>query len=71
MGAPTQVDDPADGMQGVWQFKQGFGAEFQPHIGADYVVNPVLYTFYVEAMPRALELMRRLRGVLQPAEIAG
>ena len=71
-GAPTQVDDPADGMQGVWQFKQGFGAEFQPHIGAwDYVVNPVLYTFYVEAMPRALELMRRLRGVLQPAEIAG
>ncbi len=71
-GAPTAVGDPADAMLGVWQFKQGFGAEFQPHIGAwDYVVNPVLYTFYAEAMPRALGLMRRLRGIPQPAEVSG
>ncbi len=71
-GAPTEVDDPVDSMQGVWQFKQGFGAEFQPHIGAwDYVVNPPLYTLYAEAMPRALGLMRRLRGIPQPAKAAG
>jgi lipid II:glycine glycyltransferase (peptidoglycan interpeptide bridge formation enzyme) len=47
-------------MQGVWQFKQGFGAEFQPHIGAwDYVVSPAGYRLYVEVMPRVLEWMRR------------
>ena len=43
-GAPTHPDDPEDRMQGVWQFKQGFGAELQPHIGAwDYPVSPTLY----------------------------
>ncbi len=59
-GAPTQLDDPADGMQGVWQFKQGFGADFQPHIGAwDFVVSPLGYRLYSEAMPRVLGWMRR------------
>ncbi|MBK8050423.1 MAG: peptidoglycan bridge formation glycyltransferase FemA/FemB family protein [Anaerolineales bacterium] len=39
-GAPTNPDDADDSMQGVWQFKQGFGAEFQSHIGAwDFVVS--------------------------------
>jgi lipid II:glycine glycyltransferase (peptidoglycan interpeptide bridge formation enzyme) len=59
-GAPTQLDDPDDGMQGVWQFKQGFGAVFQPHIGAwDYVVSPTGYRLYAEVMPRVLGWMRR------------
>lgn len=59
-GAPTDVSDPLDPMQGVWQFKQGFGAEFQPHVGAwDYVVNPALYALYAGAMPKALDLMKR------------
>ncbi len=61
-GAPTAPDRPDDPMQGVWQFKQGFGASLQPHIGAwDFVVNPTLYTLYAEAMPRALDLLRRAR----------
>jgi peptidoglycan pentaglycine glycine transferase (the first glycine) len=59
-GAPTDLDDPDDGLQGVWQFKQGFGAEFQPHVGAwDYAVSPVLYQAYTQAMPAMLEMMRR------------
>ena len=63
-GAPTDLDDPEDGMQGVWQFKQGFGATFAPHIGAwDYAAWPWLYRLYTEAMPRALALVRRLRGI--------
>ncbi len=59
-GAPTELEDPADGLQGVWQFKQGFGAEFQPHIGAwDYPVSPLLYRLYTEAMPQLLKWLRR------------
>lgn len=61
-GAPTAIDDAEDSMQGVWQFKQGFGAEFQPHIGAwDFPVSLPLYRLYQEALPRALALLRRLR----------
>ncbi|MFN8486463.1 MAG: peptidoglycan bridge formation glycyltransferase FemA/FemB family protein [Caldilineaceae bacterium] len=61
-GAPTEIDDPDDGMQGVWQFKQGFGAEFQPHVGAwDFVVSPLLYRLYTEAMPKVLAYLRRKR----------
>ena len=61
-GAPTAIDDPADGMQGVWQFKQGFGAEFQPHVGAwDFAVSPLLYGLYTEAVPKVLAYLRRRR----------
>ena len=61
-GAPTHLDDPGDSMQGVWQFKQGFGAEFQPHIGAwDYVISPVAYQGLTESLPHVLAGMRRLR----------
>lgn len=61
-GAPTVLDDEDDGMQGVWQFKQGFGAEFQPHIGAwDYVISPVAYRALTESLPYILAGMRRLR----------
>ena len=49
-------------MQGVWRFKQGFGAQFQPHVGAwDSVVSPVGYQLYTEAMPALLTAMRTLR----------
>ncbi|MEX1021423.1 MAG: peptidoglycan bridge formation glycyltransferase FemA/FemB family protein [Litorilinea sp.] len=62
-GAPTDPEDPADSMQGVWQFKQGFGAELQPHIGAwDFPVYPPAYALFTESLPQALGLLRRLRG---------
>ncbi len=58
-GAPSAPDNPDDAMQGVWQFKQGFGAQLQPHIGAwDYPVSPLLYRLYQEAMPAVLGWMR-------------
>jgi len=61
-GAPTTLDDPDDRMQGVWQFKQGFGAEFQPHIGAwDFVVAPVAYRLVTESLPYVLAALRRRR----------
>ncbi len=57
-GAPDTLDEN-DGMWGVWRFKEGFGAQFAPHIGAwDYPVSPRLYRLYTEAMPRVLDIMR-------------
>ena len=62
-GAPTDLDDPMDSMQGVWKFKQGFGAVFQPHVGAwDYVTNPLLYSLYSRAIPKTLGLLKRWGG---------
>jgi lipid II:glycine glycyltransferase (peptidoglycan interpeptide bridge formation enzyme) len=61
-GAPTQLEDEKDQMQGVWQFKQGFEAEFQPHIGAwDFPVMPTLYQAYRELFPLVLEQLRRVK----------
>lgn len=61
-GAPTNLDDADDGLQGVWQFKQGFGAEFAEHVGAwDYAAWPWLYKLFTEALPRVRALLRRLR----------
>lgn len=61
-GAPTNLDDPDDAMQGVWQFKQGFGAVWQPHIGAwDFAISAPLYRLYVDAMPRLLDLLKHWR----------
>lgn len=58
-GAPDTLDE-SDGMWGVWRFKEGFGAQFAPHIGAwDYPVSSVQYRLYTDAMPRVLDLMRR------------
>jgi lipid II:glycine glycyltransferase (peptidoglycan interpeptide bridge formation enzyme) len=63
-GAPAELHDPDDSLQGVWQFKQGFDAEFAPHIGAwDYAPVPRLYRLYMAVMPRALALIRRMRGL--------
>jgi lipid II:glycine glycyltransferase (peptidoglycan interpeptide bridge formation enzyme) len=62
-GAPTQPGVEQDSLQGVWQFKQGFGAELQPHIGAwDYPVTPLLYRLYREIMPQLSSLLRQWTG---------
>jgi peptidoglycan pentaglycine glycine transferase (the first glycine) len=59
-GAPTDLHNADDPMQGVWQFKQGFGAEFQPHIGAwDFPVSLPLYQLYTQAMPSIIGLLKR------------
>ena len=61
-GAPTDLEDEEDSMQGVWRFKQGFGAEFAPHIGAwDFPIKDTLYATYTRAIPAALGVMRRFR----------
>ena len=58
-GAPTNPADPDDDLQTVWRFKQGFGAELQPHIGAwDFPVQPALYHAYTQSMPKVLDWMR-------------
>ncbi|HHY58603.1 MAG TPA: peptidoglycan bridge formation glycyltransferase FemA/FemB family protein [Chloroflexi bacterium] len=60
-GAPTVLDDPEDNLQGVWQFKQGFGAEFQPHIGAwDFAASPLGYRLLAEGIPLARAAFRRV-----------
>ncbi len=65
-GAPSDLSDPSDPMQGVWKFKEGFGACFQEHVGAwDFVLNPLLYSVYNQVIPRALELMKRRRATNQ------
>lgn len=63
-GAPTHLDAPDDRLQGVWQFKQGFGATFQPHIGAwDYVFSTPAYQLVTAGKPFALALLRRLSSI--------
>lgn len=60
-GAPTNLENEHDPMQGVWQFKQGFEAQFQSHIGAwDFPVQPVLYRAYCELFPVFLNLLRKV-----------
>lgn len=71
-GAPTKIDDPNDPLQGVWQFKQGFGATFEAHIGAwDYATWPWLYRLYTEAMPRLIAAVRSWRGIGHDAATVG
>lgn len=61
-GAPTTPGDPDDSMQGVWGFKEGFGAQLLEHVGAwDYPVNGPLYRAYQELLPRVLNWMRSRR----------
>jgi lipid II:glycine glycyltransferase (peptidoglycan interpeptide bridge formation enzyme) len=57
-GAPDVLEE-SDALWGVWRFKEGFGAQFAPHIGAwDFPVNRPLYRLYSDAMPRVLDWMR-------------
>ena len=58
-GAPTDLADPNDSMQGVWGFKEGFNAQFAPHVGAwDWSPQPILWRIYHRAMPIVLDWMR-------------
>lgn len=58
-GAPDVLAE-SDPMWGVYRFKQGFGGEFVPHIGAwDYPARRLGYWGYTVAMPRVLAVMRR------------
>jgi peptidoglycan pentaglycine glycine transferase (the first glycine) len=58
-GAPDVLDE-SDPMWGVYRFKQGFGGEFTPWIGAwDYPTNRAAYWGYTVAMPKVLDVMRR------------
>ena len=58
-GAPDVLDE-SDPMWGVYRFKQGFGGEFTPWIGAwDYPTSRAAYWAYTVAMPKVLGLMRR------------
>ena len=50
-------------MQGVWQFKQGFGAQLSRHIGAwDYPVTALGYRVFTEMLPQAMALAGRWQG---------
>ncbi len=58
-GAPDELNEN-DSMWGVYKFKEGLGAEFAPHAGAhDFVISPLGYWLYTQAMPRVLNVMRR------------
>ncbi len=61
-GAPEQIVE-TDPLWGVYRFKEGLGAQFVPHLGAyDFAARPALYLLYTWALPRALALLRKLRG---------
>lgn len=69
-GAPSQIDDPDDTLQGVWRFKQGFGAEFQQHIGAwDWPISPLLYRAYTQLIPHILSVVGKARGHQQRIQL--
>lgn len=58
-GAPTELAE-GDPLWGVWRFKEGFGAQFAPHLGAyDFAGVQPIYWLYTVAMPKVLEQMRR------------
>ena len=58
-GAPTNPDEPGDPLQGVWRFKEGFGAGMAVHIGAwDWSPSPLLWHGYHRGKSQLLELMR-------------
>ncbi len=63
-GAPDELNEN-DSMWGVYKFKEGLGAEFAPHVGAhDFVISPLGYWLYTQAMPRVLNMMRRRHRTL-------
>lgn len=59
-GAPTNPQDPEDPMQGVWRFKEGFGAQMQIHVGAwDRPLQPIRHHLYQDLWPA---LQKRLKN---------
>jgi peptidoglycan pentaglycine glycine transferase (the first glycine) len=62
-GAPEALEE-SDPMWGVYRFKQGFGGEFTPWIGAwDFPVSRVGHWAYTVAMPKVLDVMRQRHHV--------
>jgi ubiquinone/menaquinone biosynthesis methyltransferase len=62
-GAPEDPSDEADPLRGVAWFKSGFGASHVRWTGAwDHAPWPVVYRAWLEALPRAVTVIRRLRG---------
>lgn len=60
-GAPTNPESPGDPLQGVWRFKEGFGARLAVHTGAwDWSPNPALWHGYHWGKSRLFSLMRGL-----------
>jgi peptidoglycan pentaglycine glycine transferase (the first glycine) len=58
-GAPDALEE-SDPMWGVWRFKEGFGAEFTPHIGAyDLPGSRLVYWAYTVALPKYLAALRQ------------
>jgi lipid II:glycine glycyltransferase (peptidoglycan interpeptide bridge formation enzyme) len=46
-------------MWGVYRFKEGLGGRLVRSLGAwDYPVRPLLYSFYLQGLPKLLALMR-------------
>jgi len=63
-GAPN-VFDESDTMWGVYKFKQGLGGITMRGIGAwDFPVRPLLYKFYLELLPKFLNILRK-KGIQQ------
>ncbi len=62
-GAPEDPGDETDALKGVAWFKSGFAARHVRWIGAwDYVTWSPAYRLWLEVLPRAFAIMRRLRG---------
>lgn len=62
-GAPEDLEDQTDPLQGVAWFKAGFGANHVRWTGAwDYSPWPLAYRVWLEALPRVVAAIRRVRG---------
>jgi peptidoglycan pentaglycine glycine transferase (the first glycine) len=58
-GAPEHFDE-SDALWGVFRFKDAIGGRVVRTLGAwDYPVQPLMYQFYTQALPRILDAMRR------------
>jgi ubiquinone/menaquinone biosynthesis methyltransferase len=62
-GAPDDPDDTADPLSGVYYFKRGFGGRHVRMAGVyDYIVSPLLYRLWEQALPRYIGMLRAMRG---------
>jgi ubiquinone/menaquinone biosynthesis methyltransferase len=69
-GAPDDPEDTSDSMYGVYYFKRGFGGRHVRWVGPyDYVAAPALYALWTAGLPRALDLLRAVRGERRPASL--
>ena len=60
-GSETDNSDPAQGLWGVYRFKQGFGGSAESCPGAfDYVYSPPRYRLWTKLVPWAQRLRRKV-----------